>query len=318
MKDLSIDYLVGLLQTPTNFIGAAIVSTVISFVVGYYFKRKEISFKARMDYEYEQRKKSQELIGRYHGRLVSSANELSSRFWNLHENWGKGWLDLKGDYSDPQYYFMSTAYRLMSFFALIRMIETEAILLDGRTSTKKDVKFLDFVAAFKWVITDVDLYKGIPYNNFHASEHFFSDDLRRYAELCFLDKTCLTYTEFKRGPMLNSEFAPVLKFIDGLAPRNGQLRWDRLVVLHLLLLAFLNKFGYPRQRTNFANFFSAVQQIQSRAILVNLKSWLPELCLNSVFGLGLLNFAVNISLLLRISPTWVQLRVIPAIKRFEK
>src|SRR5687767_2951191 len=90
-----------LAHTKTDLLWAAVVSAIVSAAISYWFRRGETRHKAEVDYEYEQRKKLRELIGRYHGRLLNAANSMNYRMWNLYSNEGKGWLDLKGDYSRP-------------------------------------------------------------------------------------------------------------------------------------------------------------------------------------------------------------------------
>ena len=77
-----------------SLIAIAIVSAVVSYVL----KRREIRFNLDVEYEYEQRKKLRNLIGSYHGRALQAANRLNQRFWNLYAYVGKGWLNVNSDY----------------------------------------------------------------------------------------------------------------------------------------------------------------------------------------------------------------------------
>lgn len=277
----------------THLLWAALVSAIVSATVSYLFKRGETRHKAQVEYEYEQRKKLHELTGRYHGRLITAANSLNYRFWNLYSNHAKGWLDINGRYDAAGYYFLSTAYRLMSFFALVRLVESEAILLDGRIAKKRDFAFLNYIAAFHWVMTDTALFDGESYDISMQSDHFFADQFRHYCDLCTKGNECLGFEAFKNGPYRDSEFSAVLMFLDGLSPMEDRLRWNRVVTLHLLLMAFLNTFGYTRQKTGVKKFLSAARNVTSDACLKNLLTWLPHHDLSQEKGAKNIIKAIN-------------------------
>lgn len=269
-------FLSELAGTNTNLLLTGLISAIVSAIVSYLIKRSETRHKAEVEYEYEQRRKLRELTGRYHGRLVSAANNLNNRFWNLYKNREKGWLNVGGDYHLAGYYFSSTAFRLMSFFALVREAESEAILLDARIATKTDFALLSYVAAFHWVMTDTVLFDGEAYDSSRQRDHFFSDQFRHYCELCSKDGESLTYEAFKNGPYLDENFVAVLRFLDGLSPFEDRMRWNRIVALHLLLMAFLNTYGYSRQKSTPAQFLDAAKQATGIACLKNIVAWLPR------------------------------------------
>lgn len=260
----------------TNILPAAIVSLLVSAFVTWVAKRWETRDTAEITYRYEQRKKQHEVIGRHYGRLVAAANTLGYRMWNLYINGARGWLARGGDGECDGYYFRSTAYRLMHFFALVRSAEKEAILLDGRIASPKDYLFLNYIDAFHWVMTDTALFKGVPYDHATQRDHFFADEFRRYCELCSHGEDSLTFNGFLTGPYVNPALSPVLDFLDGLACDEVRFRWDRLIALHLLLQAFLNDFGYRRQQASRGRFDDIAAQIQNAKILANLEYWLPR------------------------------------------
>jgi hypothetical protein len=260
----------------TNILPAAIVSLVVSAFVTWAAKCWETRDTAEIAYRYEQRKKQHEVIGRHYGRLIAAANTLGYRMWNLYTNGACGWLTRGCDGERDGYYFKSTAYRLMHFFALVRSTEKEAILLDGRIASPKDYLLLNYIEAFHWVMTDTALFKGLPYNHATQGDHFFADEFRRYCELCNPSEESLTFDGFSTGPYVNPELSPVLGFLDGLAREEPRLRWDRLIALHLLLQAFLNDFGYRRQHASKRRFDEIAAQVRNPKILANLEHWLPR------------------------------------------
>jgi hypothetical protein len=266
----------GILSVKMDLLWATIVSAVVSAVVSYYFRRREARHKLAIEYEYEQRKKLRDLIGCYHGRLLQACNNLSYRFWNLYANAGAAWLDSDGDYKQPGYYLLSFVHRFLAVFSFIRQFENEAIYVDRRIAEPEDFIFLNYLEAIRWVMTDVALFDGIPYDSSHQRDHFFSDNFREYCDGCAAHGEFITYVELKDRVARVRSLDPVLQFFDSLRPSEDRLRWDRLVGLHLLLMAFVNSFGYEPQYTPQSKFESVAAQIRRQRVLENLANWLPR------------------------------------------
>lgn len=267
-----------LLSANANLLWAGVVSAMVSTAVSYFFKRRETRYSAEVAYQYEQRKKLRELIGRYHGRLLNAANSMNYRLWNLYANHQEGWLAVNGKYSNPKsYYFRTSVYRFLNVCNLVRQLESEAVLLDARIAKKEDFVFLNYAAALHWVMTDVALAEGLPYDKFHQTDHFYSDSYREYCDACTQEGAFVSLRQFSDVLRDNSKIlTPVLKYFDDLRPDESRLRWDRLVAFHLLLLAFINSFGYERQYTDQEKFTAVAKQIRNARILDNLITWLPR------------------------------------------
>lgn len=269
--------LASLLSAPSNIFWTVVISGAVSAAITYYFKRRETRHKLEAEYEYEQRKKLRNLIGGYHGRLLNAAVSVSRRFWNLYANVDEGWLNVNGSYGAGHYYFHSCVYRFMNVASLIRQFEREAVFLDARIAEKRDFVFLQYLSALRWCVTDVDLFKGLTYDRFDETDHFFADTFRYYCDWCINDKgNFMEFPEFVRRLQKHHPLDPVLGFFDGLSRREDRLRWDRLVAYHLILVAFINKFGYEEQRTSQAQFVEIALQMRNREVIRNLVDWLPR------------------------------------------
>ncbi len=265
-----------LLTTKTDLVWAVMVSALVSTGVSYWFKRRETRDTAEVEYEYQQRKKLRELIGRHHGRLLNAANSMNYRLWNLYENHQKGWLSTNGDFAKTGYYFRSSVYRFLNVGAMVRQLEAEAVLLDTRIARRSDFIFLNYASALHWVMTDAALTEGLPYDSVHQTDHFFSDLFRQYCDGCLRDGSFIGIEEFSKLLDGDSGLDDVLHYFDGLTRDETRLRWDRLVAFHLLILAFINSFGYKRQYTGQQQFVDAAKQIRNLRVLENLIIWLPR------------------------------------------
>ncbi|MGH9714016.1 MAG: hypothetical protein ACRD5M_12035 [Candidatus Acidiferrales bacterium] len=271
-----IEALSHLLSIKTELLWAALVSTAVSAAVSYYFRRREARHKLAVEYEYEQRKKLRDLIGCYHGRLLQVCNSLNYRLWNLYTNANAAWLDSGGDYQKPGYYMLSFVHRFLAVFSFIRQFENEAIYVDGRIAEKKDFIFLNYLDAIRWVMTDVALFEGITYDGSHQRDHFFADNFRQYCDGCSVEGNFITYEKLKDHVATLRSLDPVFAYFDSLRPSEDRLRWDRLIALHLLLMAFINSFGYRPQYSSQTNFDSVAGQVRRQRILDNLVDWLPR------------------------------------------
>jgi hypothetical protein len=213
------------LQTGTNVLWTLVVSGAISVAVSYFFRKREARHRLEIEYEYEQRRKLRDLIGRYHGLLLSVANNLNCRLWNFYSNSSKSWLNVGGQYKRPPYYFVSFVYRFLAVSASVRQLENEAVYLDARIALKSDFGFLNYIWALGWVMTDVSLFKGLKYDPNDQKDHFFGDNFREYCDSCISEKgKFLTYHEFKQFIAKYRSLGPVMSFFDSLSSAERRFR----------------------------------------------------------------------------------------------
>ncbi|HVM94542.1 MAG TPA: hypothetical protein VMT67_17095 [Terriglobales bacterium] len=258
----------------------------------YWLEKKALRNKLAAEYEYEQRKSLRTLIGRHQGQMLEAADTLNHRIWNLYRNHDKGWLDAHGRYKETGYYHFSFVYRFLNLFTLLRQFEREAVLIDTRIAERKDLDFVKFGKALSWAICDVALFENLEYDSTYATDHFFKDDLREICDACMTGETFPGHEQLRA--ILNSRVGSdkIHRFFDGLQKDENRFRWDRIVVVDLLLMAFVNTFGYDMQQSTEAKFVEAASQATHRAILENLASWLPKLGLNKNPGARLIARAI--------------------------
>ena len=266
-----------LTSAKVNLLWTSLASLVISTIVSYIAKKLEVRDKLKAEYSHEQQKKIRELIGSYHGRLVRSSRSLNYRFFNLYRNHKKDWLNVRGKYrSLTGYYFSSFVHRLLCVLAIVRQFEKEAIYLDARIAEKNDFIFLNYLDAFHWVMTDAQLFKGLEYDSTSARDHFFSDFLRALSEKLWVDDDFVSL-DLLGEIIKEGQIDSALKFLDGLSKSENRFRWDRLICFHLLLLAFMNRFGYESDKAKQEKFDEIVSMANQRVILENFDSWFGKL-----------------------------------------
>ncbi len=282
-------------------IQAAIIAAVVGIIGGvigtylkHYFDKRFLRHRLETEYEYEERKKLRNLIGLYHGRILLAAEHLDHRLWNLKANESRGWLEVQGLYNQPSehYYFTTTAYRFANFLGLVYLFQKEALYIDSRIADGNELTFLKYAKSFEWVMTDVALFEGLHYDDFHQRDHFFVDNLRLVCD-AFISAGALVSLDDFHSQLVkcvpDSALANFLEFFDGICRNENRLRWDRVIAFHLLLLAFHNTFGYDMQKATIEQFVEIAKPVRNKKVLQNLDAWLTKL------GLGNDRGARNIS-----------------------
>jgi hypothetical protein len=231
--------------------GVSVATVLLSFLLKSWFERNFIIFKLEAEHRYDQKKKIKEVIAKNKTQLLEAAETLNHRLWNFLENYKKDWhriSDLKN--LPDNYYFASFTYRILAFFAWVRKVETDMVFLDTTIATRKDLDFIKFLRLFTQIMCDVVLFKGLDYDHYYATDHFFQNDFIHMCKCCWKDDGVISYSEFKNNTNeCLEECKHMAEFLNGLNPNENRLRWDRLQSLHLVLLMFLSAYGYDFQRT---------------------------------------------------------------------
>ena len=256
---------------------AGLVGSIAAIPLRTWLEARLIRRRLLLEYEWEQRRKLKDVIGRHHGRLLDAADQWSARMRNLYGNVPKGWLNVQGRYADAEYYFRTTVYRFLALFAAARYFEREAIFIDARYAEPVDLEFVKYVRSFRWVMADHHLVEGTGYNYSVAHDHFFADQLRRIADAFCSGDGLMTEEAFNTRLDEDGPFAEVLAFFDGLRPDEDRLRWDRVVALHLVVTAFVNRVGYDIQRSDSGRFLRIASRLRTREVAQNLADALPRL-----------------------------------------
>lgn len=256
----------------------AMATTPIRFVADNLLQRS----KAKTEYEYEQRKELRGKIGDYHGRLLEAATALNYRLGQIYAKRREHWLDVNGDYTKrwPRHYFFnSTVYRFMAFVALANRFEREAIYIDSRIAGDTDRLFVFYVKALRWTLTDAALFDGLNYSESEPTDHFYTDHLRRMCASVWQDdaEVLVDLRSLEDVLATDHELDAVLQFFDGLDPDDSvRLRWDRIVAFQLVLMAFIETFGYEVHKSDHV-WFKAVARRMRPEVATNLLDWLPKL-----------------------------------------
>jgi hypothetical protein len=230
---------------------SAVVSGLVKFVFDDFLAARKADRDDRLaerqanrDFEYERRKEVRALISLFDGRLMEAAADLHMRLTNLYSDpAAQRWLlapapPLSG------YFYQSTVYRFLALFRLAVTFERQAIYFEPEIHSPEDLVFIRYAKAFQFAMSDVRLFEGADYDVSEATDHFFRDSLRGLCDMDLAPEAPLTYSYFEREVRSDPSKLPLFDFFAGLSKESTPLRWDRVVILDLLLMGFLNRVGY--------------------------------------------------------------------------
>lgn len=258
-----------------------LVSSTGAVIVKHFLDKRSLRNRLEVEFEYEQRRELKKAIGDHLGLILERGERLDHRLWNFQKNEHKGWLDVGGAFEQEAYYFRSFVYRFTSFFAVIRSFFDEAIYIDARYTSGDDVHFIRHLKALEWAVTDVALFEGLDYDEYHETDHLFRGNLHAASEALIRNRSVISPTEFDEyvagGIAEDDSMRSIYRFFDGMNSAEERLRWDRLVTLHLLLMAFMAAFGYDFQRPSTSQFREIAATIRNPEVASQLFLWLETL-----------------------------------------
>ena len=268
-----------------------ILPIVISFITTWatiYLKSKwdERTHESKLNIEHtlSEKKKIKESISKYKVQMMNSCEILNHRLWNLAEHKDKKWHFVDGHYyKESKYYFHSFIYRLASVIWWSNKIEKELIYLDTTIADEEDLYFLKFCKFINITLSQVKLYENLEYDGSSDVDHFYHHKLEQQVS-CLSNDTkdnLVGYNDYEKDLIKYLKSMDGLcKFIDGIHPSEDRLRWNRIYSLHLILIAFLNNYGYDFQKTSEKQIEEIISFMKMsknyEVILKNLKTLLVK------------------------------------------
>lgn len=238
----------------------------------YLFDIRFLDRQLKRQHNQRERDKLRELISKYQGRVLEAALDWDRRMVQIYDGQFK---DLKPGIDNreksEQYYYQSVVFRFLQLTAIARRFEMEAFYIKADIANKEDFDLLRYAKSFLWVMIHAEI---TPDDGQPGAEHFRSDAFRPFLDLCYaIDKDerkkpilpevrsrqgelifdwrrFLALLDKKKSLRCENEVNELLDFFDGVCPEEQRTdgsprrRWDRLVALHLLVLAFIGTCGY--------------------------------------------------------------------------
>src|SRR5215217_3092924 len=273
---------------------SALLTTFALPQVNHQLNKRFVRHRLDTEYEYEQRKKLRDLIGSYHGRMLTAADILKPSLAHLYglsklfeSTETDKWLEVKGEnYQAVDFRFIRMVYRFLAVATLVQRFEAEAHYIDSRLAEDDDFRFLSYLKLLQKAATDIhlfegdiDLFEGLDGNDIEKRiymDTIRSDTLRILSDSYWMDDRFLNLNGFKSKVGRDHNLSPVLWFFANLGPKEKRLRWYRLAAFYFVLAGFINHFGYKHQKTEEKDLEKLLHQMKEAAIRKKLCRWFEE------------------------------------------
>lgn len=251
IKTIIENYTLNAYQVALISVCVSVITFLATNLIKNHFENKLLQRNLETEHKFEQQKKIKEAIAKYKVHLLTSCEDVNHRLWNLSTNYDKGWIEINGDYTTEHYYFHSTIYKLLSLFAWVKKIKKEMIFLDTTIASKQDLEFIKFLKFFPNVMCDLTFIVGKDANGDYAVDHFFRTNFELLPDYISDRNGPKSYAYYKNEiPNLLDDLYSIYQYIDDISPTENRMRWDRLHLLHLTTIIFLNNYGYDFQQTD--------------------------------------------------------------------
>lgn len=298
----------------SSVVTPAVVGVAFGGVVGAfggYFKDRATM---RVQFRLDERRNLRKLQSRYKGRMLEAALDWDRRMMQLYEG-AYVWLDPDDDKRTDvsEYYFQSVVFRFLQLTAIARRFEAEAFYIDPSIAQGKDFDLLRYAKAMLWVMIHAELS---PDDGQPGEDHFRSDAFRPLLDFCYSSAPIQGETSEADGGRLLPETRTrddelvfdlerylamlrcadgghgskgyvdeLLALFDGVRPDDyaadgrPRRRWDRLVALHLVTLAFIDACGYDWHNRDVSERVDLACQmlLYPEDLARELDYWLPRL-----------------------------------------
>lgn len=252
---------------------SAIVSIVTFLTTTYlknYFENKLLKRNLETEHKFSQQKQIKEILAKNKVHLLTACEDLNHRMWNFSNTSNENWLRVNGDYTTDNYYFHSFTYRILAVYGWIKKIQNEMIFLDTTIASKKDMEFIKFLRIFTLLFCDLRILEGKGANGNFQVDHFFKNTFDTFADCIINEHGIKSFSEYSSSiPSLQTQLKPLYLFLDGASPDEERKRWDRLHLLNLTLIVFLNNYGYDFQNTNNTKIEVAISKPKVSTYLKN-------------------------------------------------
>lgn len=229
----------------------SVITFLISNWLKTHFENKLLQRNLETEHKFNQQKKIKEKISKYKVHLLSACEDVNNRFWNLSKNHYKNWIKINGDYGKEGYYFHSTVYKILSLYAWIGKIKKEMIYLDTTIASTEDLEFIKFLRFFPNIMCDLTFIVGKDVDGELAIDHFFRANFELFPDFISDKDGPKSYNDYKLNIVkLQKELHDIYIYVDGVSPNENRMRWDRLHLLNLTTIIFLNNYGYDFQQTD--------------------------------------------------------------------
>jgi hypothetical protein len=170
----------------------------------------------------------------------------------------KGWhvVGMNQDTENEKYYFHSFIYRFLVFFYWCNKIEKQLECIDTTMATNKETRFLMLLKSMKLVFCDAELFNDDDYDRRCEKDHFFKNKFETYINFVESGDDVLKYDEYlKKVEEDTDTLLPWFDYISDIGLKGIiDNNYNVIICFHILLVSFLNVYGYNFQKTSIKKY----------------------------------------------------------------
>lgn len=240
------------METVIISIVTAAITALLTTLIKSYIDRLNYKNKLQKDLEFEQQRAVKTTISNYKGHLIDTIGTLHNRLKFLARKEGYAKLS-KGKVEKDDQILKSTIYRFLSSFAWMHLIKKEIIHFDPTKAHEEDLVMMKFLRILPLPFQDEDLESNMS-RTFNKKSLIQSNIFEEMYKWMIKEKQIISYSIFLQEFDDNLHlFESLQEYLINLKPETESTRWDRLFTFHLLIMCFLNRFGYDFQHNSEAN-----------------------------------------------------------------
>ena len=253
--------MIELFQNLDPKVQGAIIGGIISlfiFFSGWVFKifydQYSLNFKLKREFQFEQKKSIKQEIAKTKTPILNVGEELNYRLWNFIPNIKENWHSIpKEKWVEPKHYYLrSFVYRFLTFIFWVLETERSLTHFDSTIADKKDINYIKYIKTFKNIFCDILLLKDLDYPNDATTNHFYKNDLPKYADYVKGDDgEVIDFDRFYCK--IKQDYSLIEKVFLYINEIEDEVKNENLNVLrcfHLLLMQFLTEYGHDYQKTD--------------------------------------------------------------------
>lgn len=226
---------------------------ILGWFVKFFYEKFSLNYKMKKEYEFEQKKKLKEEIAKTKIPLINSVEELNHRMFNFNKNIDKNWHKIsKADWENGNnYYIQSFVYRFLVFLHWMLKTEKDTITIDSTIADEKDILYLQYIKTFKDIFTDTELLKKLGYKSYLDTNHFFKNNLVKYAKWVRDEENVIDFDVFvEKSKKEYDKMSKVIKYFSTIENDSKDKNLNVLKCFHLVAISFLNRYGHNYQFTS--------------------------------------------------------------------
>ena len=237
------------MNTVTISIITAVITALLTTLIKSWVDQLNYKNKLQKDLEFEHQRSVKNTISKFKGQLVDCVSALHNRLKYLARE--EGYAKLENEFiSKNDKILKSTLYRFLTVFASIHLINKEIIHFDPTKAHQDELILIKFFRILPLVFQDRDLENNMS-KEYTRSSLIQRNVFEEMYKWLIDDNEIKSYTEFLNDyDQYEHHVQPLIDYLVDISPDCLTTRWDRLYTFHLLIMGFLNKFGYDFQHND--------------------------------------------------------------------